>query len=98
MAQTVKYLPAVGETWIQSPGWEDPLEEGMAIHSGILAWRIPWTEEPGVSEDPAFLGANTRTTTTEPEGSTRQDCRSLRALVSEVAAQRNGDQEQPKIK
>ena len=47
VAQTVKYLPAVGETWIQSPGWEDPLEEGMAIHSGILAWRIPWTEEPG---------------------------------------------------
>ena len=35
------------ETWVQSLGWEDPLEEGMAIHSSILAWRIPWTEEPG---------------------------------------------------
>ena len=34
--------------WVQSLGWEDPLEEGMAIHSGILAWRIPWTEEPGM--------------------------------------------------
>ena len=35
------------ETWVQSLGWEDPLEEGMATHSSILAWRIPWTEEPG---------------------------------------------------
>ena len=35
------------ETSIQSPGWEDPLEEGMAIHSGIFAWKIPWTEKPG---------------------------------------------------
>ena len=35
------------QTWIQSLGWEDPLEEGMATHSSILAWRIPWTEEPG---------------------------------------------------
>ena len=47
VAQTVKNLPAVQETWVQSPGWEDPLEKGMAIHSSILAWRIPWTEEPG---------------------------------------------------
>ena len=35
------------ETWVQSLGWEDPLEEGMATHSSIPAWRIPWTEEPG---------------------------------------------------
>ena len=35
------------EAWVQSLGWEDPLEEGMATHSSILAWRIPWTEEPG---------------------------------------------------
>ena len=40
-------LPAVRETWIRSLGWEDPLEEGMATHSSILAWRLPWTEEPG---------------------------------------------------
>ena len=46
-AQTVKNLPAVRKTWVQSPGWEDPLERGMAIHSSILAWRIPWAEEPG---------------------------------------------------
>ena len=43
----VKNLPAMQETWVQSPGWEDPLEKGMATHSSILAWKIPWTEEPG---------------------------------------------------
>ena len=43
----VKNLPAMQETWIQLLGGEDPLEEGMAIHSSILAWRIPWIEEPG---------------------------------------------------
>ena len=47
VAQTVKNLPAVQETWVRSLGWEDPLVEGMATHSGILSWRIPWTEEPG---------------------------------------------------
>ena len=41
VAQTVKNLPATWETWVQSLGWEDPLEEGMATHSSILAWRIP---------------------------------------------------------
>ena len=46
-AQMVKNLPAIQETWVQSPGWDDPLEKGMATHSSILAWRIPWTEEPG---------------------------------------------------
>ena len=43
----VKIPPAKQETWVQSQGGEDPLEEGMATHSSILAWRIPWTEEPG---------------------------------------------------
>ena len=47
MAQTVKSLPAMQETRIQSLGWEDPPEEGMVTHFSILAWRIPWTEEPG---------------------------------------------------
>ena len=47
MAQTVKHLSAVWETWVQSLGGEDPLEKEMATHSGILAWKIPWTEEPG---------------------------------------------------
>ena len=43
----VKYLPAIQETQVQSLGMKDPLEKGMATHSGIFAWRIPWTEEPG---------------------------------------------------
>ena len=47
MAQMVKNLPPMQETWVQSLGWEDPLEKGMAINSIILAWRIPWTPEPG---------------------------------------------------
>ena len=47
VAQMVKNPPAMQETWVQSLGWEDPLKKGMATHSSILAWRIPWTEEPG---------------------------------------------------
>ena len=47
VAQMVKNLPAMQETQVQSLGWENPLEKGMAIHSSILAWRIPWTEESG---------------------------------------------------
>ena len=47
VAQTVKNPPAMKETWVQSLGWEDPLEKGMAVHSSILAWRIPRTEDPG---------------------------------------------------
>ena len=42
-AQLVKNLPAMQKTWVQFLGWEDPLEKGMATHSSILAWRIPWT-------------------------------------------------------
>ena len=47
MAQLVKNLPAMQETGVPSVDWEDPLEKEMATHSSILAWRIPWTEEPG---------------------------------------------------
>ena len=47
VAQTVKRLPAVQETWVRSLGWEDPLEKEMATHSSVLAWKIPWTEKPG---------------------------------------------------
>ena len=46
-AQMVKNLPAMLETWVQSLSREDTLEKGMAVHLSILAWRIPWTEEPG---------------------------------------------------
>ena len=47
VAQMVKHLPTVRETWVQSLGQEDTLEKEMATHSGILAWEIPWMEEPG---------------------------------------------------
>ena len=47
VAHTVKNLPAMQETWVQSLGWEDTLEKGMATHSRIVAWKILWTEEPG---------------------------------------------------
>ena len=50
MAQTVKNPPAMQEAWVQSLGQEGPLEKGMATHSSIPAWRIPWAEEPGVHE------------------------------------------------
>ena len=50
--QTVKNLPAMQETWVQSLGQEDPLEKGMATHSSVLAWRIPWTEEPTAGYSP----------------------------------------------
>ena len=55
MAQTVKNLPAVQETQVQSPDQEDPLEESMATHSSILAWRTPWTEEQWVTKSRTLL-------------------------------------------
>ena len=48
VAQIVKNLPAMQETWVQSLCGEDPLEKGLETHFGVLAWRIPWTEEPGM--------------------------------------------------
>ena len=47
VAQTVKRLPAMQETWVRFLGWEDPLEKEMAPHSSTLAWKTPWAEEPG---------------------------------------------------
>ena len=54
VAQTVKNLPAMRQTWVGSLGWEDPLDKGPASHSSILAWRIPWTEEPGSLQSMGF--------------------------------------------
>ena len=58
MAQTVKRLPTMWETWVQSLGREDLLEKEMATHSSILAWKIPWMEEPGRLQ---FMGSQSRT-------------------------------------
>ena len=62
MAQWIKNLPAMQETqetWVRSLGWEDPLEEGVATHSGILAWKIPWTKEPGGLQSMGRKGSDT---------------------------------------
>ena len=62
LAQAVKHLPTMRETWVRSLGREDPLEKGMATYSGILAWRIPWTEEPmGLQRVRHNLATNTLT-------------------------------------
>ena len=58
VAQAVKKLPVMWETQVQSLGEEDPLEKEIAIHSSILAWRIPWTEEPGGLQ---FMGSQSET-------------------------------------
>ena len=60
MAQTVKSLPAMWETWVQSLGREDSLEAEMTIHSSILVWRLPWTEEPGRLQSRGLLKSRTR--------------------------------------
>ena len=60
VAQMVRNLPAMQETWVQSLGWEDPLEKGMATHSDVLVWRIPWTEDPGKLQ---FVGCKELDTT-----------------------------------
>ena len=60
----VKNLPAVRETWVQSLGWEDPLQKGMATHSSILAWTIPWTEEPGRLQSMGLQESDTTETLT----------------------------------
>ena len=54
MAQMVKHLSTMQETQVQSLGWEDPLEKEMAIHSSTIAWKIPWTEEPGGLQSMGF--------------------------------------------
>ena len=59
VAQLVKNLPAMQETWVQFLGWEDPLEKEMAAHSSILAWRISWTEEPGRLQPMALQESDT---------------------------------------
>ena len=60
VAQTVKCLPEVRETQVRSLGWEDPLEKEMATHSSILAWKIPWTEEPGRLQSLGLQKSRTR--------------------------------------
>ena len=60
LAQMEKNLPAMREAWVPSLGWECPLEKGMATHSSVLAWRIPWTEEPGELQSMGVTKSGTR--------------------------------------
>ena len=60
LAQRIKHLPAMREIRVRSLGWEDPLEKEMATHSSILAWRIPWTEEPGGLQSTGVAKSRTR--------------------------------------
>ena len=62
VAQTVKHLPEMQENWVQPLSWEDPLEKGVGAHFSALAWRIPWTEEPGGYSITAETEANTMLT------------------------------------
>ena len=62
VAQMVKNLPAMQEAWVLSLGWEDPLEKGIATHSSILVWRIPWTEKPSGLQS---MGCHKESDTTE---------------------------------
>ena len=59
VAQRLKRLPGMQETWVRSLGWEDSLEKQMATHSSTLAWRIPWREEPGGTEE--SMGSRSQT-------------------------------------
>ena len=59
LSRLVKNLSAMQETWVQSLGWDDPLENEMAAHSSILAWRIQWTEEPGRLQSMGSLESDT---------------------------------------
>ena len=56
VAEMVKHLPTMQETWVQSLGWEELLEKEMATHSSTLAWKIPWAEEPGRLQSMGLLG------------------------------------------
>ena len=81
----VKCLPAMQEMWVQSLGQEDPLEKEMAAHSSILAWEIPWTEEPGRLQ---FIGSQESDTTTKQQLKTTKghlDCFQVWAVMNKAA-------------
>ena len=66
MGQRLKHLPAMREAWVRSLHWKDPLEKEMAIHSNILAWKIPWTEEPGGLQSMGLQESDTLVTKPPP--------------------------------
>ena len=81
VAHMVKNLPAIQETWVRSLGQEDPLEKGIATHSSILAWRIPWTEEPGRLQS---MGSQKESDTTERLNNLPRECQGISKWISWV--------------
>ena len=75
----IKNPPAVGKTWVRPLGWEDTLEEGMATHSSILAWRIPWTEESGRLQ---FIGHKESDTTEQLTHTHTHNCNPNKAKMA----------------
>ena len=93
MAQRLKHLPAMRETWVRSLGQEDPLEKEMATHSSILAWRIPWTEEHGglQSTGSQRVGHNWETSLTSLTISIKESGRSWRSVFDTRKKQNRKD-------
>ena len=83
MAQMVKNMPAIQETWVQFQGQEDPLEKGMATYSSILAWTIPWTEETGGLQ---FMGSQRLDTTNTFQ---QENIKFVNIYVSNTGAPKN---------
>ena len=81
MAQRLKRLPAMRETWVRSLGQEDPLEKEMATHSSTLAWKIPWTEEPGGLQSMGYNELDTTEQLHKPQESPR---RSNQSILKEI--------------
>ena len=77
VAHLVKNPPAMWETWVRSLGWEDPLEEGMATHFSLVAWRIPWTEEPGGLQSMGYSPWDCKESDTTEKLSTHRTCQWL---------------------
>ena len=82
VAQMVKHLPAMRETWVQSMGWEDPLEKEMATHSSTLAWKIPWTEDPGRLQSMGLQSQTRLSDFTFTMGNSRKVLRKLKIGLS----------------
>ena len=83
-SSVVKNPPAMQVTWVRSLGWEDPLEKEMATHSGILAWEIPWTEEPGGLQSMGSKESDTTVTNTHTHACRAKVYLSLALLVGEL--------------
>ena len=88
MAQLIKNLPAMQQTWVQFLGGKDPLEKKMATHSNILGWRIPWTEEPGRLQ---FMGSKELDTTERQTLAIVEDDKNKITMVSKLSEMKTSE-------